>query len=322
LSFGNRERTANEQDLWKSKRLSSALTLLSLDHPMRFLVGLSLVLPLAAFGQSLTLTVNGVGDTGTAPAFTTNRCTDTFQVNAVQTGQVCSGPTYWITTSSSCGDSPNSANFDLTFDVDSAGNRTIAVSDLPFFRGADGGIPCPRAATQDHKVCGTFTTPSSLITGCSSATTIHQSSAPTVEWKGAPAAIPSIDSVSPKDGAIGLGLSITGTDALFIRIEVATSGTGNFGQVASISATQPTYTVNSLTNNVAYDIRARSEDTIGNLSAYSPIATATPVASAGFYDAYRQAGGQDLGGCGGLGAMLLAFCLPGVVLGAWARRKR
>ena len=322
MSFGNRERTTNWQDLWKSKRLSSALSLLSLDHPMRFLVGLTLVFPLAAFGQSLTLKVNGVGDTSGAPALTTNRCSDAFQVNATLTGQVCSGPTYWITTSSSCGDSPSSANFDLTFDVDSFGNRTIAVSDLPFFRGADGGVPCPRAATQDHKVCGSFTTPSSLITGCSSTTVVHQSSAPTIQWKGAPAAVPSIDSVSPRDGAIGLGLSITGTDALLIRIEVAVSGTGQFAEVASISATQPSYNINGLTNNVAYDIQVRSEDTIGNLSAYSPIATGTPVASAGFFDAYRQAGGQDLGGCGGLGAILLAFCLPAVVWGALARRKR
>ncbi len=285
---------------------------------MRFLVGLSLVVPFAAFGQSLNLKVNGVGDTSSAPALTTNNCTDTFQVNATQVGATCSGPTYWITTSSSCGDSPSSANFDLTFDVDSFGNKTIAVSDLPFFRGADGGIPCPRAATQDHKVCGTFTTPT--LSGCT--TIVHQSSSPTVRWKGAPAAVPSIDSVSPKDGAITVGLSITGTDALLIRIEVAVSGTGQFGQVASISATQPSYDIKGLTNNVAYDIQVRSEDTIGNLSAYSPIATATPVASAGFYDAYRQAGGQDMGGCGGLGAILLAFCLPGVVLGALARRKR
>jgi hypothetical protein len=288
---------------------------------MRFLVGLSLLFPLAAFAQSLTLKVNGVGDNSGAPAFTTNRCSDTFQVNATQTGVPCSSTTYWITASSSCGDSPSSANFDLTFDVDSSGNKTIAVSDLPFFRGADGGIPCPRAATQDHKVCGSFTA-SSGFGGCSSPTTIHQSSAPTVRWKALPAAVPSIDSVSPKDGAIGLGLSITGTDALLIRIEVAVSGTGRFAEIASISATQPTYAINGLTNNVAYDIRVRSEDTIGNLSAYSPIATATPVASAGFYDVYRQAGGQELGGCGGLGAILLAFCLPGIVLGALARRKR
>jgi hypothetical protein len=290
---------------------------------MRFLVGLSLVLPLAAFAQSgsLTLKVNGVGDTS-SPAVTTNNCTDQLVVNATQTGQPCSSTTYWITTSSSCGDTPNSANFDLTFDVDSFGNKTVSVSDLPFFRGADGGVPCPRAATQDHKVCGFFTIPQSVFSGCSSTTTIHQASAPTIRWKGAPAAVPSIDSVSPKDGAIGLGLSITGTDALLIRIEVAVSGTGQFGQVASISATQPSYDIKGLTNNVAYDIQVRSEDAIGNLSAYSPIATGTPVASAGFYDAYRRAGGQELGGCGGLGAILLAFCLPGLVLGVLARRKR
>jgi uncharacterized protein (TIGR03382 family) len=115
-----------------------------------------------------------------------------------------------------------------------------------------------------------------------------------------------------EDGGAGLqrfvgAMEVPGTTGPTFRVTKA-SGEGNL-------------VVTGLTNGVTYRLQATVIDAAGNESTPSATVEATPVKSNGLFDAYKDAGGEESGGCaatgGGIagGAMLAA-------LGIWLSSRR
>ena len=85
--------------------------------------------------------------------------------------------------------------------------------------------------------------------------------------------------------------------------------------------------IQGLVNGTAYTLQAFALDDAGNKSAASATATGTPVETAGFFAAYRGAGGAETGGCGVAGGSasvaalaLLGFWWSSRRMGSWVQR--
>ncbi|MCY1034237.1 hypothetical protein OV207_22470 [Corallococcus sp. BB11-1] len=76
-----------------------------------------------------------------------------------------------------------------------------------------------------------------------------------------------------------------------------------------------------LINGVTYRVRARVEDEAGNVSAASAEVQGTPVKSNGLFDAYKNANGQEQGGCAATGGGVAGGAVL-AALGIWLSSRR
>jgi uncharacterized protein (TIGR03382 family) len=63
--------------------------------------------------------------------------------------------------------------------------------------------------------------------------------------------------------------------------------------------------IEGLINGATYEVRAKAADLAGNESGYSATQSAVPLPLVGFWDAYRNGGGEDTGGCSAAGGLSL-----------------
>jgi len=277
----------------------------------------------AAFGQQITITVDGY-----ATKVSTNDCNKRFQVGWTMTlpsVQVCSGPTFWIT-AGNCGDgpvAPEAALQPFPQSTDRQGTFTMVgpLSTFPGFSGADGGPPCGGRFNLIHYVCGSVKY-SSIGCGTSGDTTFRAAAPGIIEYRGRPPDPPQKPDLTALDSALQVGWGSSPADAVTIHVQLREAGSPvDFRPVADPSATLTTVKVSGLQNGTPYEVRLTAEDAAGNVSDPSESSFATPLASAGFFGTYKQEGGQEQGGCGGL--IPGALCLPLILSGyRWLRRKR
>ncbi|RYZ39393.1 MAG: hypothetical protein EOO71_20255 [Myxococcaceae bacterium] len=76
-----------------------------------------------------------------------------------------------------------------------------------------------------------------------------------------------------------------------------------------------------LINGVTYRVRAKLEDEAGNVSGLSAAVEGTPVKSNGLFDAYKDANGQEQGGCASTGGGLAGGAVL-AALGIWLSSRR
>ena len=300
-----------------------ALGLLLPRLPMRsFLAAVYLLAcSSAALGQQITITVDAYNMVSTRDCNSTHVVAWTMTLPQVQ---VCSGPTFWIT-ASTCGDGPVAPDYTLVplpQSTDRQGQFTTpALGNFPGFNGADGGSPCGGQFNLTHYICGSVKY--STIACGSSGDTIYRAAAPaTVVYRGKPPDPPQKPDLTALDSALQVGWGSSPVDAVTIHVLLRESGSPlDFTDVADPSATVSSVKVSGLQNGTTYEVRLTAEDAAGNVSNPSDSSFATPVASAGFFGTYKQEGGQEQGGCGGLipGALSLPLILSGY---RWLRRKR
>jgi hypothetical protein len=276
----------------------------------------------AAFGQQITILVDNT------PQVTDGRndCNTVHRVNWTLTGlsaHVCSGPTFWITFGTNCGDAPAGNDIPLTPSpqpTDTQGNFTTRpIGDFPGFSQADGGPGCPASVNLTHSVCGsvTYTT----FTCGSGNVVLHAAAPGTINYRGNPPNPPDTPTLVAQDSALTAQWSTSPTDAVYIHAYSRVAGSGAVPDNVRTPATNSSIKIGNLQNGTTYEVWLTAEDAAGQESAPSGTALGTPVASYGFYATYRNEGGQDQGGCGG--------AIPGVVgvplaLGSYhlLRRKR
>ncbi|WP_208721254.1 MXAN_2561 family MXYO-CTERM-anchored protein [Corallococcus aberystwythensis] len=111
------------------------------------------------------------------------------------------------------------------------------------------------------------------------------------------------------DGGLGLvgALAVEGTVGPVTRVTKA-AGEGNV-------------VVTGLTNGVTYRLQATIIDAAGNESAQSAAVEATPVKSNGLFDAYKEAQGQERGGCAAAGGGIAGGAVL-AALGIWLSSRR
>ena len=245
--------------------------------------------------------------------FGSSSCTNTLQATwtSTLTGVPCGNMSVWLT-SASCGDAP--ATGDVSLDaVTSAvvltvrtGTVTVTLADLPGFNSADGGVACGDAnADVETKLCASI----SLQNGISCV--VNQASPLSIVYDTKPPSDPAIESVVAKDAALQATVSFS-SDTEFVYLQAKGPSDADFGHDTQIVVTDTsTGTLHDLVNGDTYDLRAYAVDTAGNVSGYSPLVSATPLHTTGFWEAYRRAGGQAQGcsAFGGTPALLGALLL-------------
>ena len=286
----------------------------------RLAIALFVTCSSAALAQ-MNININGQTDTTHAPyALSVNNCTYTARITWTMPNGACQNSAGIFVTTGNCGNAPGGNDTQVPVGADGV-SASIVISRLATFQAADGGtlIPCPQPRNELNRVCGTFKTSTGAFGDCSQSNT---GGFATIYWKGLPPSPPNIDGVTPLDTQINVAASTTEADVVAIHVELAEGDGGVFVERAQFSPSASSVTISGLTNNVTYQVRARAEDQVPQLSDYSGIVEVTPLLTAGFWDRYLAVGGADRGGCGGVGAMIFAWCLPGVVLVSLVRRKR
>lgn len=249
-------------------------------------------IPLLAAGQifgSVTLSINDQ----TSVTITPNSCGSnlTGKWQAALSGGVCSSMQLWVT-NSDCGDTPATGDLRLA-DVDQGtltNNRTgsgtvsIPVNSLPFFVNGDAG-GCGGEASTTHKFCAAVTMSSDLT--CFSKTVVRGTTV-SVVYDTVPPDPPTLLSAEGFDGAAAVIISPP-SDAATVRLEIRTPD-GAFGTAATNAASVTNVTIDNLTNDTVYTLRAFALDSGGIESAASNEITVKPRASLGFWGACREAG--------------------------------
>ncbi|GMT96406.1 hypothetical protein KH5H1_05250 [Corallococcus caeni] len=117
------------------------------------------------------------------------------------------------------------------------------------------------------------------------------------------------DADAGTDGGQGLvgALAVEGTTGPVTRVTKA-AGEGNV-------------VISGLTNGVTYRIQASIIDKAGNESTQSAPAEGTPVKSSGLFDAYKDAGGEESGGCAATGGGIAGGAVL-AALGIWLSSRR
>lgn len=229
----------------------------------------------------------------------------------------------WITTGTTCGDAPAAGDLELNSpDISQlrTGTLTFSVSLLPLFGGAgrDGGSSgCTSYAGEANmRLCAAF---KYTTNGQCNPASIAKASTPlTVRFDNAPPPAPSIEEVVPLDRSLLVKVVPPDVkDVALIALEYRAlddAGVSDFAGGGSFAVSSTSGKITNLVNGTEYEVRAFAVDEAGNRSVLpSGSATGTPIYTNGFWDRYRDAGGQEQGGCAvgggdaaGLGLVLLA----------------
>jgi uncharacterized protein (TIGR03382 family) len=257
----------------------------------------------------------------TNAALVTKDCDHIARITWTPGRPSCASTRVWLTTAS-CGTEPGSNDKSLSVSGNSA---AITIRDLPLFQATDGGtaLGCPQPATQAYTVCGNYKVTDSFLQ-CNSFQTINPA---TIKYKGLPPPPPTLTEVLSQDTALTVRATTNDADTVNIHvyIRVADAGT-DFppNPVGDFTPDQTGVKVSGLVNGVTYDVETKAEDgagTPGNFSDPSNILQGTPVASYGFFDKYKQLGGEDTGGCASVPGGLILLAAPALWV-AWLMRRR
>lgn len=292
----------------------------------------SVVLAQTTTTNTLQLTIGGlVNDTftvgGASPDCSLNR-TLTWTLNT--SAQACNEMAIWLTSASSCPDTPASGDFTVTTVTASdlnggtrSGTANFNIGQLPGFSGGDGGESCgEQGVTKEFRVCASV----KLFTGtfgatCDNVTTFTKGNTLKVVYDTQAPDVPTLKSVVGVDSALRVEVEANGGSPTEFRVEVRNPADGSVVTSRQQTVSTTSFRMDGLTNNTTYSVVAFAVDAAGNVSAATDAQNGTPVKTNGFFQTYVDAGGQETGGCnvagGGLagGAVLAA-------LGFWLSSRR
>jgi hypothetical protein len=292
----------------------------------------TLLLSSTAFGQLAQITVQsltGTDNVSVGPAL----CGQTSSFNWRVAGSVCSELSLWITTDSDCRDTPSAQtagsfralpSIPLANITSAGGNPTTAtfpVSNLPIFTstGSDAGtVTCgPDVEIESTmRLCASAKT----VDGLSSCNTVVKATRPLeISYDTKRPDAPAISTVASLDRALRVTVDAP-DDAFEVRVVARLEGAEVSSQRQGVD--RGAVRVENLRNNVTYQLEAYAFDEAGNQSPASAAGEGTPNRTLGFYEQYREAGGEETG-CGATGG---GFAGGGMLaaLGFWlfSRRNR
>jgi hypothetical protein len=310
-----------------------ALCLLDVTSVMRLLLSvLILTVPGLALaqstGNSVTLTVLGEDSLVVGRS----HCGETRGIDwtATVNGLACGDIDIWVTAERSCSsEGPKTSDLRATGRADPnlrSGTVSITINNgLPIFGGATdaGTTSCETfEGLAEMQICAQFV----VATGgqvCPSNTKVPTSIPLTFDRK--PPGAPTIEAVDSLDRALRVHVTVADNDTSVIQVltRMATDGGGDFFFSGEFPSSQASGKIIDLENDVTYDVQAIALDKVGNTSVPSNIASGQPIYTLGFWDRYRNAGGQDTGGCTAAGGSVTGLSLALLAgLRLFSRRKR
>jgi len=305
--------------------------------PLSRRAGLALVLLASTVSHAQSITLNFSGSTLTLLQYGPNDCTNPvpivqFTASGLSSANVCGSLQLWVTNSAACADAPVTSSSDGgtadlvigTFDLTtvSTGNaNSFRVSDMPGVTSASGG--CGGSIDVKNAVCASVQFRSAGVGSTCNALTASNL---TVRYDNIPPDPPSINLLAQDSQIVVQFSSNNDPDVVYYQVwhapVPANDSPPSFvfdGQVGSNSGSKP---IMGLTNDQEYIVRAYSVDEVLNLSLTPAEATATPLASNGFWAEYKDAGGHEVGGCNATGAAVPSALSVLAVLVAMFRRRR
>ncbi|RKH32306.1 hypothetical protein D7Y13_15810 [Corallococcus praedator] len=313
----------------------------------------------AQTGTAVNFTTTSTSNNNTVVT-SRDECTTTLRFSWSRTGTLCNGGTvYLYVTSGSCGGLAPVAT-DLTLDTVTGNTTTSGVVSFSMSQVLARQTGAPTCATQEKevsfKLCAiTPTISDSVLQTCSATYSSIGAPAFTLTYDPEAPSAPSIGKVIARDSALSVQVDNVEEDSnVIIELNAilkadagipeedagtdADAGTDDAGTVADAGTTPvgesegPTLRFNKaagegnvvatgLINGVTYRIRAKLEDEAGNVSEASAVVEGTPVKSNGLFDAYKDANGQEQGGCASTGGGLAGGAVL-AALGIWLSSRR
>ena len=276
----------------------------------------------ATAAQAQTVTLRATGRTTDTVRFNAAACSNDLSITWTSTLLTALGtPLRLWSTTGECGDNPTGTDVPYT-DVPAltvqslrTGSFILHLSGLPSFVGGDAGVVCgTESVERTNRICGSYTPVASFGTTA----TIQRATLLTVIYDTLPPVSPTIDAVSEQDTALKLQFTVS-SDTFAVHFDARAQGQADFTERVDVQVTTGKgATIDHLINGTTYDLRARAEDSAGNISEPSEIVSATPRHTSGFWTQFRRDGGSEQGGCSA------AYPVPvALAAGLWLlRRKR
>ena len=301
------------------------------------LITATVLLSSAAFGQfgsSVQISVQsltGTDNLSVGPAL----CGQTSSFNWRVVGTPCTELSLWITTDTDCRETISAQTAgssraltsipqtSITTAGGTATTATFAVSNLPIFSTTaptDGGTAraCGDPGVESTMLLCASTRTYDALGSCSS-TVVKAATPLEISYDTKSPDAPSISGVASLDKALRVTVDAP-EDAAQVRVVATLEGVevSKKQQGVDVGAVR----VENLQNDVTYQIEAYAIDAAGNQSPASAAGEGTPTRTLGFYERYREAGGEETG-CGATGG---GFAGGGMLaaLGFWlfSRRNR
>lgn len=285
---------------------------------MRSLIPILLLLPALAQAQTQSLTLSFANNT-TTRVVGPGQCDTSITFSFSASATACEDLQVWLTTGS-CGNDPVKADGDVVvhtvsvadFNATRTGTGEFAVTRLPIFSEEACGVLQDEV---DVGLCGRVKTPNGFSGACDANV---KSTGLTVTYDALPPSRPVISDIAELDE--GLRVTVASLEAgARLRAEVAPAGSTDFVSGATTITNTRSVVVNGLENGTTYSVRVVALDAAGNESEASEPVDGTPVPSQGFWGNYKDAGGQDTGGCSAVGGLSASWAL--LALGLLRRRR-
>ncbi|HEX5751459.1 MAG TPA: MXAN_2561 family MXYO-CTERM-anchored protein [Archangium sp.] len=294
----------------------------------------AVLLSSAAFGQfgsQVQVTVQSATNTASL-SVGPSQCGSTSTFNWRVAGTPCTELSLWITTDTDCRDSASAqtsgstrslSSIPLTTITSSGGTATATfqVSNLPIFStsGSDAGTgSCGDPGIESTmRLCAATKTADAL--GSCSSNVVKAAKPLEITYDTKSPDAPSISGVAALDKALKVTVDAP-EDALQVKVVALLAGVEVSNEQQGVAA--GAVRVANLQNDVTYQLEAYAIDEAGNQSPASVASEGTPTRTFGFYERYREAGGEETG-CGATGG---GFAGGGMLaaLGFWlfSRRNR
>lgn len=292
----------------------------------------------SAFGQigsTLQITVQSLTNTdnlSVGPAL----CGQTSSFNWQVAGAPCTDLSLWITTDSDCKETASAQTAGSVRELSSisratitssngSGTATFQVSNLPIFNtssGGDGGtaVTCsPDVEIESTMLlCASARPFDAFGTSCSS-TPVEATTPLEISYDTKRPDAPTITGVASLDKALRVSVDAP-EDAAQVRVVAKLEGTQVRSQTQGVD--RGAVTLENLVNDTTYQLEAYAIDAAGNVSAAFATGEGTPNRTLGFYERYREAGGEETG-CGATGGGFAGGAVL-ATLGFWlfSRRNR
>ncbi|WNG59471.1 hypothetical protein F0U59_35745 [Archangium gephyra] len=295
----------------------------------------AVLLSSAAFGQFGTQVQVTVQSTANSDSVSIgpSQCGGSSSFNWRVTGTPCADLSLWVTTDGDCRDSSSAQTSGSTralsaiplSTITSSGGgatATFQVSNLPIFATSTttdaGTVACGDPGVESTMLLCAATKTYDGFGACSS-NVVKAAKALQITYDTKSPDAPAISEVASLDKALRVTVDAP-DDAIQVEVVALREGVrvSSEKQGVNVGAVR----VKDLQNDVTYQVEAYAIDVAGNQSPASATGQGTPTRTFGFYDRYREAGGEETG-CGATGG---GFAGGGMLaaLGFWlfSRRNR
>ncbi|MBZ4396923.1 MXAN_2561 family MXYO-CTERM-anchored protein [Myxococcus sp. AS-1-15] len=297
---------------------------------MRLTLALLLLSASTALGQTVTFSVSG--NQGNEIVVSKADCAKVTQVTWTrQATNQCDTLYIWLSPDT-CSDTPSSSEVTLE-EIERSSSVTTGTVSLNVSEAlTKAGQTCEaQTENKSFKLCASVRPFNSTGTTCEATATSVGTPAITLTLDPKPPAAPILPTVTGLDTALSVDVTAP-SDSSQMKVEVVKLVAGEDGGSTTAgdvvrskeqTSSNTLFRMDNLENGVEYGVRVFALDKAGNQSEPSPLATGTPIASNGFWAAYRGAQGAETGGCGAGGGGLAVGAVV-AALGFWtvSRRKQ